>query len=123
MPTFRSPFTVSVSPDAPVGVDGNAAAIKLFIATVALAGAAPDVGPTTLLLGEKGGQGAFAIATVSSAHPVATTRVIVPVELKSQTVWQFSVSGPGAVVVSGEQHTKMSREQVDAVGSAAVGSR
>ena len=119
MPTFRTPFTTVVGTGACTRVDGTAAGVTLFIATVALADPAAT-GPTTLYVGAAGSGVRHAVATVDPDRPCAAVRLVLPVPFKSAAAWELTAVGASPLAVSGEQHTRMTREQVDAVGSAAV---
>jgi hypothetical protein len=123
MPIIRSPFVETIAPGAPVVLDADAsgASFKLFVSSVF--GTAPrdnankGAAVSTLYVQTSGMKEPIAVASVSAFEGAAAhVRLLLPVQRGEGQV-RLLVRGPSAIVIAGDQHTIMSREQVDAIGS------
>lgn len=124
MPVLRTPFCALVEPGKPLELSSSGAPFKLFISSITSkkrqGEAAKDGTPgayTTLYVKLESVGKAFAVASVDSTSlDTSRCRVAVPV-LKHTGKVEIFVRGPDAVHLVGDQHTILTREQIDALGS------
>jgi hypothetical protein len=133
MPVLRSPFSATVSEHAPLRLDATAsgATFTLFISSITASrlrggnrntNGEPMAAYTTVYV-TVGASPPIAIGSVD-ANSLDTARIRVKLDVRrGQPLVTITARGPDAVTIVGDQHTIMSREQVDAVGSKVVEKR
>ena len=129
MPVLRSPFEALVTPGKPLVLDAKAsgASFKLFISSMTPVQRRNAKGQeedddaarpacTTLYVQTAAMAAPLAVGSVASDRLYSErVRVTVPVMRGAGEV-RLMALGPDAVCIAGDQHTIMSREQVDAIG-------
>ena len=135
MPILRTPFSATVEPSEPLVLDAveSGASFRLFLSSMtsqrrsqrgpqqgpapAKGAAGPDVPLYSVLFVQTEIMTApVAIGGVdATALDTRRVRAVIPV-MRGQGKVTLTVQGPDAIVIAGDQHTIVSREQCDAVG-------
>ena len=122
MPVLRSPFVASLSTSEPIvlNAERSGASFTLFVSGITAGPSRSADEWSTLYVRTDIMTEPVAIGSVASGQGTQRIRAVVPVKRGMGDVTLSIVGTLKSVSISGDQHTRMSREQVDAVGSKAA---